>query len=169
MLAARVRLVAQRAHAELVQRDWRAPVRPWRHFAARLRAPPRSSEALRDRVLLNSHVFQTNYALLALGAVLLVALRRPAVALLLPVVAALAALAASPRPLLLRGVRVTASQRYAFCAAAAALLLLASGLLRPLLLALAVAAALILAHAACRSTNMRHKLVDIRTRISDSW
>lgn len=128
--AASARALLRAALQEAYGRDWRAPAAPWGDFVARFSLPPRRKgvSAYIDRVALNSHVYQANYVALLLFALLLFMLRQPRAVLAVAPSAALWVRATSPRPVVVRGRRVTRRQRFGVAAAVSLVLGVLSGL-----------------------------------------
>lgn len=168
-LEARLRLIYHDVKTEAASRNWNEPSKPWTEFFGRFSSPGKQLHGIANRVVVNSHMYQTNYLLIAGLIFLIYALCRPIAVLIFTIVVATFPYATSPTPLVINGKRVTRQNRLlAFLIAATSLLLL-TGVLVSFIQALSVATALILSHACFRHTNVRLKVSHFRNQPSDAW
>jgi hypothetical protein len=189
-----LRLVALTLADDLAARDWRVPPRPWwPDFCARFAlpaphpAPPAVdapshlrkhparqtrvrafANAWAARVALNSHLYQSNYAVAVGVALVVYVARKPWAAFVVAAITVACVRATAPRPLVLRSRRITKRERLAAATLFSALLLVASGLMPSFLVLALLSAFLILLHASLRHSHARAQLGDIGIR-KDDW
>lgn len=167
-MESRIRFLYEEGISEISNRDWRAPLRTWLEFTERFTLPRRSS--IINRVMLNSHVYQTNYALIFVAFQLFYVLKHPWSIFLVAALTALWVHATSPRPIIIiRGRRISRQQRFYAAFGLTVILCIASGVLLPFLRVTCTAAAVILLHAALRHTSMRNRAGEIRTYMGNQW
>lgn len=166
---ARVRFYFDEICAEIANRDWRTPPRPWSHFFERFSLPSKDMKTMGNRAILNSHIYQANYCIIIGAALLYYILRRPYSIFVVGFIVVGWVQATSPKPLILRGRRITRKERFLTVSVLSVLALLVSGVLVSFLSVVGVALALSLLHACLRHTSVRNKVGEIRTQMADMW
>lgn len=164
---ARARLLLDDLKNELVNRDWKASLKPWSEFFKRFTVPKR--EAVYNRVVVNSHIYQANYIFVFGMALLYYVLTHPMSLFIVGTITVACVNASSPTPIVIGGRRITQSERHWAVLGLSLVLLTASGVLRSFSLTLGLTAAAVLAHACFRHTNVRHKVSEFRHHVSDAW
>lgn len=168
-LEARLRLVYHDVKTEAASRNWNEPSKPWSEFFARFSTPNKHFHAIANRVVVNSHIYQTNYLLIAGVILLIYALCRPIAVLVFTLIIAAFPYATSPTPLVINGKRVTRKNRLLAFFLVVTTVLVFTGVLISFLQTGFVVIVLILSHACFRHTNIRHKASHFRNQPSDAW
>lgn len=161
---ARARFLLGEASADLLKRDWNAPLQPANRFLERFSTPKGSWNKWGDRVALNSHIYQTNYLLLTAILLAVYVLLHPWSTFLLLAIFAGWYVVLSPA-----GAAFRAGPHSLAAPVATFALLSLSGTLVSLGWYLLLAVVAVGAHATFRHTSARTKLSEMRERMSNTW
>lgn len=165
---ARMRLMFYDMKGEITTRNWNEPMKPWSEFFQRFTAPEKDIQTTMNRVILNSHIYQTNYCFIV-GAIFLVyCLYHPSSVLVIGAILVGFVYTTSPTPIVIQGKRITRRDRYRVFFLLSFIALLATGVLLSFLKTLSFALVIVLSHACFRHTNVRQKM-QFRNQPSDSW
>ena len=168
-LEARIRFTLNDLTGEIANRDWRLPPRPWSDFFERFSVPQSSTASWKNRIALNSHIYQGNYCILLAVSLVYYVVRHPWSVFLVGGVTAGWVYATSPKPIVVRGRRITRHERFLFASVASFLLLAIAGVISSFAKTFAVVGTCILVHSSARHTSMRNKIGEIRTHMADHW
>jgi len=168
-LEARIRFLFRELSTEIANRDWRAPPRPWSDFFERFSIPKKDANSVANRAILNSHIYQTNYCIILGAALLYYILFRPTSLFVVGCIIVAWVYATSPKPIVIKGRRITRRERFLSVSILSLFTLIVSGILLSFTRTLGVAIFFILLHASLRHTGIRSKVGEIRTHMADRW
>lgn len=154
---------------EIKSRNWNEPLVPYSNFFERFTVPRKDLQVISNRVLVNSHIYQSNYLLICGTAFLIYVLWHPSSVFVVGVILAAFVYTKSPTPLVVNGRLITRRDRYRAFALFSAVVLVLTGVLSSIMKVLSLCLCLVLSHACFRHTNIRYKATHFRTQPADSW
>lgn len=167
-LEAQLRFLYDQITTDVSSRQW-APLKPWSEFSNRFTVPKAERKAISNRVLLNSHIYQTNY-LMILGTFLLYyVLRHPLSIFVLGCITIVWVQARSLKPVIINRRRITRREKYLAASGFTVMSLVLTGVLASFFSVMSIGSALVLSHACFRHTSLRHKVDDMRAQMQSTW
>lgn len=166
---ARIRVIFNDVVTEVRHRNWNEPLKPWSDFFERFTTPQNDLQVIAHRAIINSHIYQTNYCLIAGTALLLYVLFHPTSIFVLGAIIVAFVYTTSPTPLVINGNRITRRDRHRAFFIVSLLLLVVTGVLMSFLKVSSLCFSVVLLHACCRHTNALHKVSHFRNQPPDAW
>lgn len=160
----RVRFISQELRKEIASRNWREPMRPWRQFIARFSLPHQQLDVIYNRIVLNSHIYQSNYVAIVAFALLSYTLINPRAMLNIAIVVTAHRFVNSVQPIAIQGRRLTRSDRYRIFFMLSSLFLSFTGVLSSFLRVVSLTLSTVIAHACLRHTDLGDKISQRRTQ-----
>lgn len=165
---ARMRLMYYDVKGEITARNWNEPLKPWSEFFHRFTTPEKDAQTIVNRLVLNSHIYQTNYCFIVVAIFLVHCLYHPSSVLVIGAILVGFVHTTSPTPIVIQGKRITRRDRYRVFFLLSFLALIITGVLFSFLKTLSLSLLIVLLHAGFRHTNVRQKM-NFRNQPSDAW